>query len=245
MQRVRGPGANLYRGIRRSAALAFLFLSGCSSSESPVSPEASEPDAGWPRGETGAASDSGSIGRETEDPRDAEGQRDAEAPREAEGGASELPSLEAIIAEYATWQARSEPQPISAYIFGICRAPTAHEKAYAASEHGQQRYLRDWVNAEAVSGFAADGGARFARGATIVKEKLVPGASGSLELAALGIMTKRAPGFDPLHGDWEYGYWEEAIGIARGSELADHCGGCHAGAQDTDYVFFDLSWLLQ
>ena len=232
MQLVRGPGANLYR--RRSvpkSAVLVLLLHGCSSVESPASPEASVPDAGWPRSD--AASDAVAIGRETE------------APHDAEAEAGELPSLETIIAQYATWQARSDPQSISAYIFGICRAPTAHERAYAASEHGQQRYVRDWVNSEAASGFAADGGARFAVGATIVKEKLLPAEDGGWMLVALGIMTKRAPGFDSAHGDWEYGYWEEALGIARGSELANHCGGCHAGAQDTDYVFFDLGWLLQ
>src|SRR5262252_9198280 len=77
MQRVRRPGANLYRrrGALPSATLAFLFLFGCSSVEAPASPEASV--------------------------------RDRGAPREAEDGPSALPSLEMIIAQYATWQARS------------------------------------------------------------------------------------------------------------------------------------------
>ena len=60
-------------------------------------------------------------------------------------------------------------------------------------------------------------------------------------MVALGLMIKRGPGFDPAHGDWDFGYWEPASGLASGAEPAQHCGNCHAGSK-TDYVFVDMSW---
>jgi Cytochrome P460 len=64
-----------------------------------------------------------------------------------------------------------------------------------------------------------------------------------LGVVALGIMSKREPGFDPGNGDWDYGYWEAGPGLLRSPAQAAHCGGCHTGAADTDFVFVDKTWL--
>jgi hypothetical protein len=156
-------------------------------------------------------------------------------------------TFESIMADYRTWRPRAAaPEPISAYIFGLCRLPTPHEQAFSESEHGRERYVLDWANDAAAPGFAAQGAPPFAAGATIVKEKLLPSAGGGFVLAALGIMTKRQPGFDAASGDWEYGYWEPQSGLIRTPALTAHCNGCHAGAADTDFVFFDAGgWLRQ
>jgi hypothetical protein len=51
----------------------------------------------------------------------------------------------------------------------------------------------------------------------------------------VGGMVKRAAGFDPAHGDWEYFYFEDPAHIESGAIAT--CTGCHASARATDYVF--------
>jgi hypothetical protein len=118
--------------------------------------------------------------------------------------------------------------------------PTLPETEFTKSVHGKELYLLDWLNAEAQAGYAQKGAAAFPVGATIVKEKLVRNSSSGFDLAALGIMVKRAAGFDSLHGDWEFGYWEPESGM---SSDAIACGSCHSGSK-TDFVFLDDSWRM-
>ncbi|HSU40522.1 MAG TPA: cytochrome P460 family protein, partial [Polyangiaceae bacterium] len=149
--------------------------------------------------------------------------------------------LEQARRSYAAWQKRTEdPQPISAQIFALCRGPTQAEEDFVASEHGDRLYLLDWIDPGAAAVFAAASSGPFPVGATIVKEKLVL-ESGGYVLHALGLMLKREPGFDPAHGDWQFGYWNAADGMIAGAAENAHCGNCHAGSS-TDFVFMDASW---
>jgi len=164
---------------------------------------------------------------------------DVSGPNDAAEGVSKL---EAIISSYRGWQPHTaEPIGVSSEIFTLCRLPTLAENEFTDSEHGGQRLLMDWLNPRAHSGFA-QGAVPFAPGAAIVKEKLVRRADvAGLSLVALGIMLKHTPGFDPEHGDWEFGYWEEAPGLMVGATQSAYCAECHAGSP-TDFVFLDASW---
>ncbi|MDB6068335.1 MAG: hypothetical protein JWR26_4543 [Pedosphaera sp.] len=51
----------------------------------------------------------------------------------------------------------------------------------------------------------------------------------------VGGMVKRAPGYDPAHGDWEYFYFDDAAKIQSGRIAS--CVGCHETAKGKDYVF--------
>jgi hypothetical protein len=70
----------------------------------------------------------------------------------------------------------------------------------------------------------------------VVKEKYAK-ANAMGPMQAYAVMARRAPGFDPRGGDWEYAY--VALGaertVARG-RLAE-CAGCHASARRTDFLF--------
>lgn len=161
---------------------------------------------------------------------------------EEDAGPHEL-TLEQAMKEYKTWtQRQAEPRAISAQIFSLCRAPSAAEDAFNESVHGKYLSLLDWVNEEAARGLAAGGKPAFPVGSAIVKQKLM-GAGQDTKLIALGIMIKHPNGFDPEHGGWEFGYWEEAPGLKTGDELAASCGACHAGSS-TDFVFVDEGWRL-
>jgi hypothetical protein len=51
----------------------------------------------------------------------------------------------------------------------------------------------------------------------------------------VGGMIKRAAGFDPKHGDWEYFYFADPKRIESGRIAS--CVQCHAAAGETDHVF--------
>lgn len=168
-------------------------------------------------------------------------------PEEDSGAAAAM--LESARTEYVNWSTRtSEPVNISAQIFSLCRLPTLAESDFAESIHGNELYLLDWLNPAAQSAITSieaqsESDASiptFAVGATIVKEKLVRTDAG-YELAALGIMIKREPGFDATYGDWQFGYWEAESGMLSGSDEQAYCGSCHAAAP-TDFVYLDESW---
>ncbi|HKU38720.1 MAG TPA: cytochrome P460 family protein [Polyangiales bacterium] len=184
-------------------------------------------------GTGGEPSGAGQGGEPSESTAGRGGQSGASSPATAK------PTLADAVRDYKAWTKRqSEPQPISTQIFALCRAPSPAETKFTESVHGDNLALLDWVNGTAKQGLDAGGKPSFPVGAAIVKEKLRNG-----QVAALGIMVKRAAGFDAAHGDWEFGYWEKEPGLSAGSELASACGGCHAGAQ-TDFVFMDASWRL-
>jgi Cytochrome P460 len=239
--------------VSLSAALCLgAWLAACSS-DSPTAEGAAGRPAGGASAGGGASLAGGSGGKPTEPSAgesstagtssSAGASSDAGAPSDAgAGGAlSGVPDIEAIMAEYHSYQPQTEqPEPVSAYIFGLCRLPTLPEQEFADSEHGDGRYLRDWANDLAVEGIARRGTPAFEPGAIIVKEKhvAVPSNSG-FELAALGIMIKREAGFAPEHQDWDYAYWERELGVIATAEQSAYCAGCHAGAAATDSVFVD------
>jgi hypothetical protein len=157
--------------------------------------------------------------------------------------AGNAPTLASIMTEYSTWTKRTAaPVAISSEIFALCRAPTTAEQQFVGSVHGNNRALLDWLNPAAASGIAAGGTAPFAVGAAIVKEKLVGSSAGGFTLAARGFMVKRAPGFDPSVGDWEFAYWEPSSGIVAGRTQTAACSACHANTRATDWVFMDQDW---
>jgi hypothetical protein len=84
--------------------------------------------------------------------------------------------------------------------------------------------------------------ATYAPGAVIVKQKMLLSYHGKKSAAGVAVadkgvggMVKRAKGFDPAHGDWEYFYFEDAAKIESGR--ISSCIQCHDAARGTDYVF--------
>ena len=130
-----------------------------------------------------------------------------------------------------------------------------------------------YMNAPAASAFAEQV-ARYPVGAIVVKEKLsskapatrptAPGATSqpaagadgpahpTWEAGSVGGMIKRAPGFAPANGDWEY-FWVENPADRNGKADANprrdgndprvesgqiaSCTGCHQGRPTRDHVF--------
>lgn len=154
--------------------------------------------------------------------------------------APELIDLQTVLDTYRSFQPQTpEPVSVSSYIFGLCRLPTLPEEQFAASIHGDGRYLRDWANIGAVEGIAARGAPPFPPGAVIVKEKYAGPQVTEADVVALGIMIKRQAGFNTAHGDWDYAYYEPALGMVQTAAQSAYCAECHAGAEATDFVYVD------
>src|SRR5262245_22160787 len=76
-----------------------------------------------------------------------------------------------------------------------------------------------FMNESAARAFAAHGDT-YPVGSVVVKHKTLgyamPAPPGAPVTYGVGGMVKRAPGFDPAHGDWEYFYFEDPAKIESG-----------------------------
>jgi hypothetical protein len=152
------------------------------------------------------------------------------------------PSTAPALAEpavFATWPKVTEkPIRVDSALFLMCRVMTADEvrARRAAAPNGPHA---DYSIVVRVSPDAIDAyreGRPLPRGAVVVKEKYA-NASASGPMQAYALMTKRAVGFDPAGGDWEYAFvTRAAAGMAERGRLAS-CAGCHASARSRDYLF--------
>ncbi|MEP6652979.1 MAG: cytochrome P460 family protein [Myxococcales bacterium] len=160
-----------------------------------------------------------------------------------QNGNTDAASFETIMSAYLSWQPQSEmPVDISIEIFALCRAPTAAEKAFTDSVHSRFA-VRDWANPGAAAAIAANGAGGFPSGAAIVKQKFAGPSSGPLQLAALGMMVKRASGSFPDSDDWEFAYWNASDGLSTNAVQLATCVACHKNTPSaTDYVFLDGLW---
>jgi Cytochrome P460 len=143
-------------------------------------------------------------------------------------------------AEFATWPRVSEaPERVSPELSMLCVALPAGDArvrragASAGGPHADHSIVVR-VSPNAIAAYRE--GRPLPAGAVVVKEKY-DDASASGPLRAYGMMIKRASGYDPSGGDWEYGFVTLASGatVTRG-RLAG-CAGCHASARETDYLF--------
>jgi hypothetical protein len=80
-------------------------------------------------------------------------------------------------------------------------------------------------------------GTEFPEGSVIVKEKLGLKAKPADPdpVLEIGGMVKRAKGFDPANGDWEYFFHDQSGKLTTGKLLAN-CAACHNSAV-ADHVF--------
>jgi hypothetical protein len=133
--------------------------------------------------------------------------------------------------------ARLTPEPIlvSPELAVKCTRPSVAERAADEQRVGphSDTLINIYVNELAKRAIKEKAGS-FPSGAVIVKEKLEYDVF-SDPAVAVGGMIKRAPGYDPANGDWEYFYAAKSGGFATGR--LDNCIGCHSQASARDHVF--------
>jgi hypothetical protein len=93
-----------------------------------------------------------------------------------------------------------------------------------------------YANALARGAFAKDGlGTKFPVGSVIVREKLSRETDVLPQLVA--VMIKRAPGFSPKGGDWEFLIADGKLAKVRERQKTGSCLECHSSQAERDFVF--------
>lgn len=115
---------------------------------------------------------------------------------------------------------------VSPQLAMMCASPSPEMMELERKKHGPHvmRNIRVFMNPVAEAAFRK--GQAYPAGALVLKSK----SDGSI-----GAMVKRKPGFDNLHGDWEF-YFEES-GSEPKSMPAKACADCHSTVRKTDHVF--------
>jgi hypothetical protein len=86
-----------------------------------------------------------------------------------------------------------------------------------------------------VAGTYRAGQGPYPVGTRIVKAQYASESASAV--AALTVMAKMAPGYDPEHGDWFYGIYDASGANAQKSGKIAMCINCHDQASDRDYLF--------
>lgn len=153
----------------------------------------------------------------------------------------------ARIAEYRSWKVvNQEPYDGGPVISELCRVPPSQDPG---NPHTQQRtllnpdvktrsgFIRVWVNEPARQPMLEEREPRFPNGSIIVKEKLVAVDNPDPEL--LTVMIKRAAGFNPELGDWEFLVTSGDGQLIQARGRLENCQRCHSSQSSEDFVFRD------
>lgn len=92
-----------------------------------------------------------------------------------------------------------------------------------------------YFNETARAAMSGERPAKFPAGSIIVSEKLLKPDDAPPEL--LAVMVKRAAGFNPKAGDWEFLVVNGALTEVRERQKKGHCAECHASQRENDFVF--------
>jgi hypothetical protein len=117
------------------------------------------------------------------------------------------------------------PRLVPGRVLTLCRSPLPADYEADRKKTGPHTaaYVHVYANPAAAAAIAKNAN-EFPEGAVIVKEKL----GANKQPTDIGGMIKRAQGYDPANGDWEYFYRQESGQFTSG-KLAN-CASCHNAA---------------
>ncbi len=165
--------------------------------------------------------------------------------------AAESPSVAEIAQSFTNYAAVSTRGAlVNRELFLLCRGVTQTDLDMERKKHGPHTYtaITVFMNPPAAAAFAATN-LPYPVGSVVVKQKALgwpaesePGGKITQSAEGVGGMVKRAPGYDPEHGDWEYFYFEASYFYFQDPAKIEQgkiqsCVRCHAGAKATDHVF--------
>ena len=112
--------------------------------------------------------------------------------------------------------------------------PAPRPKEKPGEDHGYS-YGVIYANDAAARVMLAGGPQKYPAGSVIVREKLSRPEATKPEL--LAAMIKRAPGFNPAGGDWEFLLFDGALTRVRERQKKGSCLECHASQAARDFVY--------
>jgi len=151
-------------------------------------------------------------------------------------------SAEAVASRYHSFE-KITPTPVLGDPILLVRCTTltpveAEAETAKAGPHALA-LISIYMNSLAAHAFRA--GDRYPEGSIIVKEKAVsqthanPLFNADAATTGTGGMIKRAAGYDPSNGDWEYFYFSDPNRVEHGRIAS--CVECHARAGASDHVY--------
>ena len=158
---------------------------------------------------------------------------------------AESPSVEEIASRYLTYRKMTPTDvPVNLEFIADCAGMVSEEKELEIHGPHSGASILIYMNDAAAKIYEAreDAFESYPVGAVIVKHKLIyrpptRGTGQNVQPGSTGIggMVKRAPGYDPPGGDWEYFYFTDPESIEAGR--IETCAGCHRAAKERDFVF--------
>lgn len=161
--------------------------------------------------------------------------------------AAEQPLIEQVARNYKQFELLTqEAVCVNPMLATLCIAVSQQHIDEARKQAGPHAHtaIRVFMNDLAAAAFR-ESAATYPVGSVVVKEKQGMdyfGGNDSVDGLAktrdgIGGMIKRAPGYEPENGDWEYFYFADPSKIEQGRIAS--CVGCHRSAAKTDFVFGD------
>jgi hypothetical protein len=159
--------------------------------------------------------------------------------------AAEAPTVsdETLRAYKSLHKMTARPRSVATEFAALCDTPPAAGEAMKRTGPHYAHFIHAYMNDAAHARFAKGGNAAFPEGSIVVKEKLYANRQQNDNppvLSAVAGMIKRAPGYAPKNGDWEFFYFEKDGAMQRNAALDAKCADCHRDAR-TDYVFGDFA----
>jgi Cytochrome P460 len=126
------------------------------------------------------------------------------------------------------------PHLVSATLAELCVTPTPDQYLSAEKDRAGPHAniaVNFYVSTDGAAAMSSTE-LEFPTGTIVLKEKLSPSDG---QVAAVGGMVKRAKGFDPENGNWEYFYAAKSGGFQIGK--IPNCVSCHARVSASDHVY--------
>jgi hypothetical protein len=153
------------------------------------------------------------------------------AVRRTEGAKDEFRFDAAKLKDRTTWiQVNNEPYQMPAAVAALCAPGTLLDPNPHASA-----YITVYVNKVGRDAMFAKVTQRFPEGSMIVKEKYSTPEDRKPLLYT--IMRKRAAGYNPKVGDWEFSVVGPNGTELQASGKLANCQSCHLGKSESDFVF--------
>jgi len=137
------------------------------------------------------------------------------------------------VSSYRAWKkVNDKPIYMEPFVAGSCIGPPWWDGA--KDNPHVPKYFTVYVNKIGEKAMMGKSAASFPVGSMVVKEKFNKNDLKRPEL--LTVMTKRAKGFDPQNGDWEYMVYNGSLSTKSDSNKKA-CQSCHSSQKDDDFVY--------
>lgn len=121
------------------------------------------------------------------------------------------------------------------WVYGYPPEERPRKKKKEAHEGDASAFNVVYLNETARGAMSGERPVKFPAGSIIVSEKVSKPDDAPPEL--LAVMVKRAAGFNPKAGDWEFLVVNGALTEVRGRQKKGRCAECHASQRENDFVF--------